>query len=85
MVLTFHILVALVSLLSAGFMYFYPTKTRLKVTLFLATATLASGSYLIVSTPSHLLQSCVMGLIYLGVLVYAVVSARQKIAKVTSH
>jgi hypothetical protein len=82
MILSLHITIAISSLISAGVVYFYPSKTRLKVSYILFALTLFTGFYLILSKPAHIAEVCVTGLVYLGFVSYSIVSARHTLAKV---
>ena len=78
MVLLIHIIIALSSLLFSTYLYFRPTKTGFVTSYGLIVATLASGTYLVVSTQSHMLQACMSGLVYLGVVAFVILAARHK-------
>lgn len=80
MILLLHILVALSSLIFSTLLFFYPTKLKLRVSYSLVVLTLTSGVYLVINSHSNLVQSCVSGLIYIGVVSVAIVSARRKLA-----
>jgi hypothetical protein len=72
-------MVALTSIAYSAFVFLSPSKTRLQVSYGLVAATLASGTYLVLSTHSPMLQACMMGLIYTGGVLAALVSARHKL------
>jgi hypothetical protein len=80
MVLLFHILTALGSLVAAGVLYVRPSVEGLRATYFLTASMLASGTYLVIRNMSHLLEACIMGLVLLSVILYATVTARNKLA-----
>jgi hypothetical protein len=80
MVLLLHVVIALSGLISSTLLYLDPTKKKLFVTYSLVGATFATGFYLVLKNPSHLVSSCVMGLIYLGVSLAAIFSAKSKLA-----
>ncbi len=79
MILTFHIIVATLSLILAGIIYFYPSKSKLNATYALASLMLISGFYLILSKPTHMTQTCITGLTCLALISYAIVTARNKL------
>ena len=81
MILIIHILVAVSSLIWTGVVYFYPSKSRLRVAYTLVALMLLTGFYLVLSKPAHMTQTCIEGLIYLGVVSFGIVSARNKLAK----
>ena len=80
MILIFHIIVALASLIYAGVIFFNPSQSRLNATYGLVAATFTSGFYLVFSKPVSITQTCVTGLVYLAFVSFAIVSARHKLA-----
>lgn len=80
MIIISHIIIALTSIIFTSYVFISPSKKGLNISYFLALATLASGSYLIFKTPSHMVQSCIMGVAYLGFVIFAIVSARRKLS-----
>lgn len=80
MILPFHIIVAIASLIFTGYLYFSPTKHKLRISYALVATTFGSGAWLIVSNPSHLMQSCLYGIIYLGVVFFGIALARNKLS-----
>ncbi len=67
MIVLLHVVIALSSIVWTSRLYFRPSKNGFHVAYGLIAATLASGTYLAISTGSPLLSSCLSGLIYLGV------------------
>jgi hypothetical protein len=82
MLVLLHVLAALSSLMLASVLYFAPTRTKLKLTSALVAMTLASGTYLVVSANVRLVESCTMGLIYLGAVSLAMAGAYRKLATI---
>lgn len=80
MILTLHIIIALAGLLVTGLTWVSPTKAKLQSSAGLLAATLASGTYLVVATGASLVHSCVMGLIYTGIVTVGIVAAQRKYA-----
>lgn len=80
MILALHILIALASLAYAGYVFFRPSDSGLKVTYSLVGLTLVSGTYLIWSQPVHMLQACISGLVYITVVLFAIALAQLKLA-----
>ena len=78
--LLFHITFALASLVAAGALFVNPSHNRLNISFALTAAMLSSGTFLVVTTHSHLIEACVMGLGLVSVITYSVVVARQKLA-----
>jgi hypothetical protein len=80
MILLTHILVALFSIIFTTYLYFAPSKAKLYTAYTLVGLTLTSGTYLVVIKPSHILQTCVTGLVYLAVVGVGVLLAQRKLA-----
>lgn len=85
MLLFVHVCIALASMAMTSFLFIRPSKNRLRASYVLMGATLASGTYLVASTGSHLLQACTMGLLYSGAISVGIVSARRKLAAQKYH
>jgi hypothetical protein len=81
MLLIVHILTAFSSLGFATAAHLQPSSAKLRATYLLTVAMLASGTALLIKSPSHLVESCIMGLGLLGVILYQVMLARQKLAR----
>ena len=79
MLVLLHVMVALTSIIYSAYVFLSPSKSRLQVSYGLVAATLTSGTYLVLSTHSPMLQACMMGLIYTGGVLAAIVSARHKL------
>lgn len=80
MLLVLHITVALASMGFTGYAFFSPSKTRLRVSQGFVVATLASGTYLVVSTHANIVQACATGLVYIAVVSFGIVVASKKLA-----
>jgi len=80
MVLIFHIIAALASIVYTSYVFIYPSKKKLYVSYFLTAVILGSGSYLIFKNPTRMAQACVIGVIYLGFIIFATISTRHKLA-----
>ncbi len=74
-----HILIASTSLIFSTFLFFSPSQTKLKTSYSLVALTFITGTYLVLTTHSNLLQTCLTGLVYLGITSFATISARQKL------
>lgn len=81
MLLLVHITIAFVSILFATLLFFSPSDFKFKANYLLIGATLASGTYLVADRGSHLLESCAMGLAYIGVVLFASIAAKRKFAR----
>jgi hypothetical protein len=80
MVLIAHIAIALISVIYTAYVFFAPSQSKLKATYVLVALTIASGTWLIISNPAHMVQSCITGLAYLGVMFFGIAMARNKLA-----
>ena len=80
MILLIHIIVALSSIIASTASFLRPSKAKLRLTYGLTLLTLATGTYLVWSTHSPLLSSCITGLLYLGVVLSGVLAAWRKLA-----
>jgi len=81
MILLLHVSIAILSMVQATYTLVSPSRRRLRSTNGLIVATLASGTYLVWSTHSPLLQSCATGLMYLAVVTVLSVAARHRLVK----
>lgn len=84
MILTVHILIAVSSLLLALYTLFVPTQKKLSISYGLIGLTVVSGTYMILATPSHMMQACASGLTYLAVVFVMIAFARRKLVAVTT-
>ena len=64
MLLLTHITVALLGILQATYALVSPSRRKLQATYGLLAATLASGTYLVISLHAAILSSCLSGLTY---------------------
>lgn len=81
MLLLTHLVIALSSLVYTTYLYVRPSHAKIKVAAALVAGTLASGTWLVVSTHAPLLSSCVSGLIYLSVVTVGVTLSVRKLAR----
>ena len=81
MIVIFHVIAALTSLIFTSYIYFRPSAMKLKVSYGLVGLTLASGFYLVWSAPAHMLESCEMGLFYVAIVSVGTVAARGRLAQ----
>jgi hypothetical protein len=80
MALILHIIIALASVAFTTFLYVKPSKPGLNISYALVILTVVSGSYLIVSQPAHMVQACVSGLTYVGVMTVGLLAVHRKMA-----
>lgn len=80
MMLISHIAIALLSIVFTAYVYFAPSKSKLRTSYILAALTVASGTWLVVSNPAHMVQACTSGLAYLAITFVGIALARNKLA-----
>jgi hypothetical protein len=85
MVLILHISIALFSILFATYTLVLPTKSRVSFAYGTVFATLATGTYLVVSTGSALLSACITGIIYTTIVSLAIHLAKMRLQAKTSR
>lgn len=87
MILLAHITIALLSVVYATFLMIKAPRKQNAITVsyVLIALTLISGTYLTVLNPSHLVQSCISGLIYTGVVTAMTSAIRRKMALVRTE
>lgn len=81
MILAAHITIAIASIAYTTFLNLRPDRSKLNLAYGLVAGTLISGTYLVISMHSALVQSCATGLIYLGAVSANLIAARHKLAK----
>ncbi|HEY8885902.1 MAG TPA: hypothetical protein VIM31_00150 [Candidatus Microsaccharimonas sp.] len=81
MIILIHVIIALTSLVIASFAFFNPTLKKLIVSYGFILGTVASGTYLLVTVPSHILQSCLSGLTYLTIVTIMTIFAHVRLHK----
>lgn len=79
MLLIFHIIAALLSLMQATFTLVAPSGAKLRTSYALIAATLGSGVYLVVQIKAPLVQSCTSGLVYLASVAVLTAYARKRL------
>jgi hypothetical protein len=80
MILVLHIAIALISLIYTGYVYFAPSHNKLRASYTMAALTAASGTWLIISNPTHMAESCLTGITYLAIIFYGIHLANRKLA-----
>lgn len=75
-----HILSALFGLTVGGFAVFRPSDGVIKIAYGLVGLTLASGTYLVISRPVHIVSACLSGILYIGVTSLSLHTARRRLA-----
>jgi hypothetical protein len=83
MIILLHALIAISGLAVTTFAYFRPSRGLLGAAYTLAGLTLATGTYLVWTSPSHLAEACIVGLVYFTFVTFGIVSVRRKLASIT--
>lgn len=81
MVVLLHVIIALSSIALSSYLYFKPIKKAMKVSYGFIAGTVLSGSYLIVTRPAHMLETCTVGLVYLGIVIGATLATQAKLKR----
>ena len=84
MILLTHVILALASLGLTTYAFFHPTRLTLRMSYLLVALTVASGTYLILLSPAHMLQTCTTGLLYLSVVALGILAARGRLIQAQS-
>lgn len=74
-------MIALSSIAMTTYLFFTPSKTKLYSSYSLIALTIISGTYLTFTQPTHLMQTCAAGLIYIVFVVALLVGAQYKFAR----
>lgn len=81
MIILLHVIIALASIGIASFTFFKPTIKRLSVSYGFIVATVASGTFLIISMSSDILRSCLTGLFYLTVVSIVTIATHLRVRR----
>lgn len=79
MVILIHVVIACISVGYTTFLLFSPSKTKLIITYILFCMTVVSGTYLIITMPAHMMQTCLEGLGYMAFVIGGIIFAHAKI------
>ena len=80
MILILHISIALASVVSSTYALIYPSRNKLNLSYALVALTIATGTYLVISLHTPLLQVCTTGLVYIGGIFLVLLSAHKRLA-----
>ena len=81
MILITHILCAISSLAFVTFAFISPSRRKQKISQLLAGATLTSGTVLVITSHSNILQSCLTGIVYFSVVSVGIFAAERRLAR----
>ncbi len=76
-----HIIIALTGIGITTILLLKPSEKKLNTSFLFLVGTLTTGTILVLSTPGHMLQSCVMGIIYTAFVVGGISIAKRRLAK----
>lgn len=79
MIVILHVIIALASIGYTTYGYLRPSKKGLFVSYGFVAMTLASGMYLVVRAPSHMIEACTMGVAYLAIVSVGIIATRIKL------
>ncbi len=85
MIVLLHVVIAVTSLVFASLLLFKPSKTKFHINYGLVSLTLASGTYLVVSTHANIISACITGLMYTFAVSFLSVLAQIKLLKQTNR
>ncbi len=85
MIILLHVIIALSSMGVAAFVFFKPSIKRLAVSYGFIVATVASGTFLILSASGSILKSCLVGLFYLTAVSIVTIASHVRIRKLASE
>ena len=85
MIVILHVIIACLSIGLTSYAYMRPSVSKLRVAYGSIGMTLVSGLYLVWSTPSHMVQACTSGLLYIGIVSIGIVAARTKLAAIKNN
>jgi hypothetical protein len=81
MIILIHVIVAIASIIMASLALLHPTMKKLIASYGLIIATVASGTFLLVSFPGSILRTCLMGVSYLVVVTVATAATHVRLRK----
>jgi hypothetical protein len=81
MLLTLHIVAAIISIISSLFLVLSPSKTRLRFNYGIISLTLLSGTTLVLVKHLAIVSACESGILYLAVVLSATFLAQRKLAR----
>ena len=79
MVLMLHITVALLGIILSTISLFAPTRTSLRSSYAAIAITVTTGAILTIQAPTHLIETCIVGLLYVAATLSATVTGQQRL------
>lgn len=83
MILTLHITVALMSLAWTTLSYVKPSRDKLWIAYGFVGLTLLTGFSMVIKAPAHMLEACMMGMFYVGLVSISILLTHRKLARLT--
>jgi len=84
-VVLIHVTIAVLSIIISSFVFFKPSLKKLAISYGFIIATVASGTYLLVSSPSNILHTCLAGLFYLTVVSLVTIATHVRMRKLAEQ
>jgi len=84
MITLIHVLIAISSVAIASVTFFKPSVCRLIVSYGFIIATVASGTYLLLTTPGDILRSCLSGLLYVTAVTIVTIATHLRVRRQAS-
>lgn len=81
MIILIHVIIAVSSMAIASLAFFHPTIKKLIASYGLIIATVASGTFLLISYPGSILRGCLAGLAYLVVITAATAATHVRLRR----
>ena len=83
MILVAHVVIALTSMVYSALLFLSPSRRKFHINFGLIGLTLASGTYLVISTHSAMLSACMSGIAYLTIVTAGSLFAYRRLARET--
>jgi len=80
MLLLVHVIIALSGLAASTAAVFKPSQARLRLSYGLVLATITTGTVLVIVSHARILNSCITGLVYIGVSLSLIITAQRKLS-----
>jgi len=81
MIILTHVLIAIISVIVATAVFIKPSVKKLAVSYFLMISTVASGTFLLITSPSNILKTCLVGLLYVTAVSAVTIATHMRMRK----
>lgn len=85
MLILIHVIIAFTSIIIATIGFAAPSLRKLAISYGFILATVASGTVLLVTTPSHIIESCLSGLGYLTIVSIATIATHVRLRRLATR